>query len=226
MELEADLILLSLAATRSGDIAYTANKIRARSRYLVNDAYNHLWIYKCGIPANQPMQVEEMAVEADSKAHAQPFMTVWFKNIDRLLAKLSGPEEEYSFIDIGCGRGLAALYVARHYNFESLSGLDFEHSLIVDAHRNQHTMADFTNVDFFVADATAHELPDRKYVVFMFNPFDAPVMQAFMENNIDSLRRNKSVIAYANYHQLDVIKSFEPASIKMIEDYRCALIAF
>jgi len=226
MELDVDLIVLSFAAMKTGNIDYSAQLIRTKTRYLVNDTYNHLWIRKYGIQTNRPMQVEEMVVEADSKAYAQPYMTVWFRNIDRLLAKLPEPEEEYDFIDIGCGRGVAALYVAQNYNFRSVAGFDFESSLIADAYRNQEAMAKLTDIDFFVADASIYILPDGKHVLFMFNPFDAPVMKSFMDNNIEALRRNKSVIAYANHHQLDVIKSFEPASVTMIKDYRCALISF
>jgi len=210
----------------SGKIFEIAENVKYHSRYLVNDAYNRNWVYKFGIPANEPLSVSEMSVDLESKAHAQPFMTVWLKNIDRLLAPLRGTADQYDFIDVGCGRGVAAIYVEQTYNFKSVSGLDFEPKLVADARNNLAAAREFHDVRFFVADASEYFLEDQKQVVFMFNPFDAPVMDAFMRNNIENLRDNRSVIAYANHKQLSVINQYEPAFIKEVSSYNCSLIAF
>jgi SAM-dependent methyltransferase len=201
-------------------------KLRRRARYLVNDSYNQIWSLKLGIPANEPMPVSDMKTESASKEHAQPYMMAWFKNLDRLLAPMKGQLHNYSFVDAGCGRGLVALYAARNYPFLSVSGFDFEPALIEDALKNKAISPDFRDVNLFVADASHHKLEERKQIVFMFNPFNAPVMEDFLENNIDTLRKHESVIAYANHNQLDVIRRFSPASVLDIPAYKCSLISF
>lgn len=60
----------------------------------------------------------------------------------------------------------------------------------------------------------------------MFNPFNGDVMRAFLLNNIDILRKTKSVIGYANCKELDAIREFCPEIILEISDYRCAVIYF
>lgn len=203
-----------------------AQEIKYRARYFINDSYNYFWSLRLGIAGNEKMLVADMQTQAASKVHAQPYMTGWFRNLDRLLAPLKGQIHNHSFVDAGCGRGVMALYAARKYPFQSVSGFDFESTLINDAVKYKELSSAFSKVDFFVADACEHRLEDRKQVVFMFNPFNAPVMEQFMKNNIDTLREHKSTIAYANHHQLDAIREFRPASIIDIPTYGCSLISF
>ncbi|MDB5490648.1 MAG: hypothetical protein JWO78_497 [Micavibrio sp.] len=201
-------------------------KIRFKMRYRLNDAYNDKWILRHKLPHTAVVPVAQMKNDQPSKQFAQAFHTVWLRNMDRILKRLKDPVSDYAFMDVGCGRGIATLYAATEYDFRKAEGFDFEESLIDDANINKQASPSFKDVNFFVADASTYVLPEGRYLIFMFNPFDAPIMQAFMVNNIDALRRNKSAIAYANYHQLDIIKSFEPAAVTMIESYRCALITF
>ena len=42
------------------------------------------------------------------------------------------------------------------------------------------------------------KIQDKRYAVFMFNPFGWETMSEFVSNNIEVLRKNKSVILYAN----------------------------
>ena len=40
----------------------------------------------------------------------------------------------------------------------------------------------------------------------MFNPFDGVIMEKFLKNNIEKLKKNKSVIAYCNYIEIETLK--------------------
>jgi ABC-type molybdate transport system substrate-binding protein len=59
----------------------------------------------------------------------------------------------------------------------------------------------------------------------MFNPFDGLIMKKFIENNYNNLVKNKSVIAYSNYNQLDIIKSYTK-NIETIDQYKLAICYF
>jgi len=59
----------------------------------------------------------------------------------------------------------------------------------------------------------------------MFNPFDGFIMKKFIENNYNNLVKNKSVIAYSNYNQLDIIKIYTK-NIEIIEQYKLAICYF
>ena len=59
----------------------------------------------------------------------------------------------------------------------------------------------------------------------MFNPFDGLIMKKFIENNYNNLVKNKSVIAYSNYNQLEIIKSYTK-NIETIDQYKLAICYF
>ena len=75
------------------------------------------------------------------------------------------------------------------------------------------------------ADASEYILDDKSYFLFMFNPFDGFIMKKFIENNYNNLVKNKSVIAYSNYNQLDIIKSYTK-DIEIIDQYKLAICYF
>ena len=55
----------------------------------------------------------------------------------------------------------------------------------------------------------------------MYNPFDGFIMKKFIENNLNNLIKNKSVIAYSFHIQLDVIKNYTQ-NIQTIDQYSLA----
>ena len=59
----------------------------------------------------------------------------------------------------------------------------------------------------------------------MFNPFDGFIMKKFIENNYNNLVKNKSLIAYSNYNQLDIIKNYTK-NIETINQYKIAICYF
>ena len=59
----------------------------------------------------------------------------------------------------------------------------------------------------------------------MFNPFDGLIMKKFIENIYNNLVKNKSVIAYSNYNQLEIIKSYTK-NIETIDQYKLAICYF
>jgi trans-aconitate methyltransferase len=185
---------------------------------LINNLYNYLWIKKHGLKLTSP--------EIKSKKHYHHFMTVWLLNIDRMLSKLDIETEKYSFIDVGCGRGISTIYACRKYSFNKIYGFDFNQGLINDAITNVLEMKSCNSNDivFFKADANSYILPNEDQVVFMFNPFDSITMKRFIENNIDTMRKNNVIIIYANSHYLDTIKDFSPRRIVEIRKYNCSVI--
>ena len=59
----------------------------------------------------------------------------------------------------------------------------------------------------------------------MFNPFDGFIMKKFIKNNYKNLVKNKSVIAYSNYRQLNVIKNFTK-NIQTMDKFKLAVCYF
>ena len=81
------------------------------------------------------------------------------------------------------------------------------------------------NIKIFNADASEYILEDKSYFIFMFNPFDGFIMRQFIQNNYENLVKNKSVIAYSNYNELNTIKNFTN-NIQTIDQYKLAVCYF
>lgn len=91
--------------------------------------------------------------------------------------------DQYTFVDLGAGMGRAVL-LAAEYPFRSVVGVELHPTLARIARRN---MASWRAMDLarapmriFCQDAAEFELPFGPCVVFLFNPFGAPVLRRLL----------------------------------------------
>jgi len=90
---------------------------------------------------------------------------------------------EYSFIDIGCGKG-RPLKIASEFGFKTLIGVEYSRSLA------EHAISTITSLrlkhaEIFVMDAAEYKFPNGPLVVFMYNPFDQVVLAKMMANLLE-----------------------------------------
>jgi hypothetical protein len=95
-----------------------------------------------------------------------------------------------SIIDIGCGMGWV-LELAKDFGYTDLSGIDVQQELI-DIAKNK-TDADLLNIA-----AEKYFLPEKQVHIYMFNPFSNNILDKFLKNNIENIKRNNSCILYNN----------------------------
>ena len=85
--------------------------------------------------------------------------------------------------------------------------------------------ADTSSISFKIADARKIKLQDKRYALFMFNPFGWETMNQFVSKNIEVLQKNNSVILYAN--DVCVGNLLEYGRMVMRDDfYNLSVIAF
>jgi hypothetical protein len=178
------------------------------------------------IKDNSPVQVEDFQSNNPNHVNAGAFMTVWLLNIKRIVNRSKINPEDFNLLDVGCGKAISTMYFRSQYNFKSVSGFDFEQSLLDIAEKNILYSESKKDIDLFNADASTFILENKKWFLFMFNPFDSFIMENFMKNNIETLRNTNSVVGYANTHQLQVFKAFAPKKIIEIPNYKLAVIFF
>lgn len=100
-----------------------------------------------------------------------------------------------NFLDVGCGKGFACIYVSEHYNFYKVFGFDFSEHLIDIAIRNL-SKTRCKNIIFTHDDAATYQIPDGDTLVFLFNPFNEVILSNFINNNIAHFINFNSMIAY------------------------------
>jgi SAM-dependent methyltransferase len=111
-----------------------------------------------------------------------------FRNaVDALNADVS----QFTFVDLGAGKGRALLLAARH-GFRKIIGVEFSRELVEIAERN--IRAAFSPaapaISIIEQDAATYELPDDPIVLFMYNPFGPRTMEAVARRTRASLEKN------------------------------------
>ena len=111
--------------------------------------------------------------------------------------------KDYSFIDLGCGKG-RALLVASELPFKALMGVELNSGLARIAERNATIIKQpeqgQTLVRIIVGDASAFPLPPGNLVLFMYHPFDAELIAKVVANIEAALtaERREIFVIYGN----------------------------
>jgi len=113
------------------------------------------------------------------------------KFVRSLLGSLKIDYSQYTFVDLGSGKG-RVLLIACEYPFRRIIGVEFAKQLHDIAQRNiasyrgSRECADITSVWLDVAEFT---IPIEPIIFFMFNPFRPPVMREVIGNIVGSLQK-------------------------------------
>jgi SAM-dependent methyltransferase len=99
------------------------------------------------------------------------------------------PIEDYTFIDVGAGKG-RGLLVASEYSFRKVAGIELNPEMAAIARQNvEHwtrahsedpTAARLAPIEVVEQDALDFELPGTPTLLFLFHPFEAPVLKQLL----------------------------------------------
>ena len=104
-----------------------------------------------------------------NKSHGKTYQAIDEGFFKTCFAHLTEDWSEFTFVDLGCGKG-RALLLARELGFRRIIGVEFAPSLAKTARRN----CSFAEIE--IGDAAQYAFPSGPLVVFMYNPFDENVM--------------------------------------------------
>ena len=92
--------------------------------------------------------------------------------------------EEYAFVDIGCGKG-RAMMLASEMPFREVMGVELNAGLVLIAEKNLLRWRELGRsrcpVRIVRGDATELLLPQTPLLIFLYNPFHAPVLRKLLE---------------------------------------------
>lgn len=131
----------------------------------------------------------EIRTDSLNKVHGVHYQPSKVGPLRKALTALALPKDQ-TFIDLGCGKG-RALLIAAELGFKRVVGVEYSPIFCETARANAalflaRNQLD-THIEVVEADAALFQIqPDHK-VFFMFNPFDAEVMAAVLENIRESL---------------------------------------
>jgi SAM-dependent methyltransferase len=100
---------------------------------------------------------------------------------------------EYTFIDIGSGKG-RMLFVAAELPFRKVLGVEFATDLheqaLVNIKQYNHRKQRCSHLESANADAAQFEFPSGNLVIYLFNPFGPDVMERMLSNLDRSLEKD------------------------------------
>ena len=125
----------------------------------------------------------------------QPIYDATFRNG---IKKLPIPVKDIKLIDGGCGKG-AALFFAKRMGIPKVGGVDLAEDLCAICRKNMLALG-YRDIEVIHKDVThlKNELDDYN-VFYMYNPFPAEPMRAFMRSIAESAHRIPRTI-YVIYH--------------------------
>ena len=154
--------------------------------------------------------VDKLDVEEAQKEHAVIYQATRVIPL-RVLFKRLNISKEYSFIDIGCGKG-RVLLIAAEYGFKKVKGIEFSSNLATIADKNISKYKAKTksnaNFDIITIDAAEYKFNEIEDVFFLFNPFDEVILAKVLDNICESLKGNNRRVwmIYANAIHRELIE--------------------
>lgn len=139
---------------------------------------------KYGLNTGQDVSSCLLHVASDNAKFAVPYEPVQVFMFHRMLGDLAIDFSDYVFVDLGSGKG-RALLLAAQYDFAKIIGVEFSprlHEIAranVDSFVKKETAGN--RIDLICMDAADYEFPRRNLLLFMYNPFFGPAMQAVVD---------------------------------------------
>ncbi len=107
---------------------------------------------------------------------------------ERAMAKIDIDLPSATFVDLGSGKGRGLILAAR-YDFQHIIGVEFARELhdacIINLQR-AFPSAERDRITTILGDAADFAYPDQPLVLYLYNPFDAPVMAAAAKHALAS----------------------------------------
>jgi SAM-dependent methyltransferase len=125
-----------------------------------------------------------------SGLYATAYVCIPPSALTQALSALPVQLENFTFVDLGCGKG-RALMVASQFPFRHLLGVELATDLCRAAWANVATKQEWASrITVLNQDATTVTYPDGPLLVFLFHPFLAPVLRRVLDNLERQLRRS------------------------------------
>ena len=100
------------------------------------------------------------------------------------------------FVDLGSGKGRVVLLAAR-YPFKRVIGVELAERLTAIARRNVancRARLRCRDIELVTEDVVGYRIPDDVTVVFLYNPFQGPILDAAVANLIASVDRRPRTV--------------------------------
>ena len=155
---------------------------------------NRLFDIRYGVETHHVAALAEQGVSPAEAAQGNNiYRPIWNSEFRRLMRGLDVDPRQFTFVDLGSGKGKLMLLAAR-YGFAKVVGVEYAAGLHAVAIDNIEKFKKVSKRDAVItainADARTFDLPQEPLVMLMFNPFGARIARAVVEHIENDHRRN------------------------------------
>ena len=133
--------------------------------------------------------------------------------------------ESATFVDLGAGMGRVVLLAARR-PFRAVIGVELSPALVEIARENLTTVRDpqrvARDVKIVGADAVSYAFPRGDLVIFMYNPFRAPILERVLANVRTTGEERNVVLLYHTPVERETIDATE--AFELLADFGYGLV--
>ena len=152
------------------------------------------------------IEVDKLNITEKQKIFANRYQATSCRQLKKSLNFLINRNEEFdAFIDIGCGKGRPVFYATKYYpKILNFIGVDISGKIINQAKQNLYNFRNknkvYENIIQFIKIDSLEFIFDsnKKYIIFMFNPFDYVYIDEFFKKNFKLIKKSKSKIIFIN----------------------------
>lgn len=175
------------------------------------------WLFDrwMGVETRKVVDRFDLDVEEGLRAYAWSYEPCSYPRFKRIMKMLPVAPGGLTFVDIGSGKG-RQLIAASLYGFPKVIGVEFSPALHASAQRN---VAAFrlrsrtrTAVSLENVEATRYILPREACVLFLFNPFQEPIVRRFLAS-IKARVRGRTDPLYIAYVHPTVRTAFDESNL-------------
>jgi len=157
-----------------------------------------------GVDTAGSVALEFLGVECESLEWAGSYEAVPWIDFNVFFETLDLSYKTMTFIDLGSGKG-RSLLLASALPFHKIIGVEFSSKLNQTANENLENFPKekmkCKTIETICLDAGEFEFPTTDTVLFLYNPFNGPVMEKVINNLRTSYKSNKRriIVVYFNY---------------------------
>ena len=156
---------------------------------------------KYGVNTNGIISLSKLNITSKNWVYGVRYEPVELIDFDEICKELKIPYNKFIFIDLGSGKGLAIL-LASALSFKQIIGVEFSEELNRIAKNNISIFPDevkkCSDIKILCLDACQFIFPDDPFVLYMYNPFEWPVMKQVRDNVVSTFRKHprRIVVVY------------------------------
>lgn len=174
-----------------------------------------------GVDTAGYLAIDEIAVSDEVLAHGRAYQGTVEREFKLACEKLPIDPREFTFFDIGCGKGRVLIFAA-DAGFRRMVGVEMSEPLCETARANWRALKardpEYPSWEIVCTDAAACDIPAEPLVLFFNNPFDATIMSKFV-SRLHAARRHPAFVIYINPVDADVWESSGIAHLISIDKY-------